>query len=476
VSYERLPRGGQFFLSRDAAGNDRHGCFIGVLAPDAKGNGLDAGVLARLIEARLQVVHPRFRRVLAHTPFGLSGPLLVDDPHFDVTAHVREVGLDDAGDGWTAFDAFACRYVREPIDQSRPLWQIAVVPGLPDGRSAILFKLHHAIVDGEAAAASVATLLFDRQPADAPAPAPVWESRAGPRPARRAALALAFQAERGGALARRLWTHALSWRRPSEPAGRLRAMVDAYRTQLHGPRPPSPLNRPVGPRNALVVAMRDVDQVQAARTAGGESASFDDVVLAAIAGGLRTWFAGRGMPPADQVTQLPVGLARRGLGAPTVFAEMPSFMTVVLPVTVADPVERLRHVAAATRHRLAQAPALQGLVQPLTHLPVPLYKRWAGAIYGKAAHFHLASMRGPQIPLYVLGNRLEYAYVGTPVRGDLALRVTVLALAGKVTVTLACDPDIVRDPRQLARGIETALDELAAAAGFPLGQAPGASP
>jgi diacylglycerol O-acyltransferase len=463
LPYERLPRAGQFFLPRGRRPNDRHGCFIGILSPGPDGAALDGAALAAQIAARLPKVSRRFLRVLADTPFGLAGPLLVDAPDFDVAAHFQVAGAPEAVTGWAEFEALRGRFVREPLDPGRPLWQILLVPRLPDGRSALLFKLHHAIVDGEAAAASISALLFNREPGGAPpAPPPRWQAQAGPGAWRRAGLALAFQGRRAGGIAGRLGRHLLAWRQPSVPLQGLRAIRQAYDAQLRAPRPPSPLNAPVGPRHAIAVAISDVATVQRGRERlGGEPVPFDDVILAALAGGLRGWFLARGQTPMDQVVEMPMSLARRGLGAPTIFAEMPSFITVTLPVGVADPAERLRRIVAEKERHAAQAAGLQAMIAPLTHLPMPLYRRWAGAIYNRPAHFHLASLRGPAIPLFVLGHRLDHAYVATPVRGDLGLRVAAFALCGKVTVTLSVDPDIVPEADSLARGIEAALAELA---------------
>ena len=48
----------------------------------------------------------------------------------------------------------------EPLDRSRPLWQLTVVEGLPRRRTAIVAKMHHALVDG-LAAVDVSTVILD---------------------------------------------------------------------------------------------------------------------------------------------------------------------------------------------------------------------------------------------------------------------------------------------------------------------------
>ena len=65
------------------------------------------------------------------------------------------------------------------LDRHQPLWDITVLDGAADGRSAVLFRGHHALVDGMSAM-EIAYALFDTQP-DAPAgePAP-WRPRPFP--------------------------------------------------------------------------------------------------------------------------------------------------------------------------------------------------------------------------------------------------------------------------------------------------------
>jgi diacylglycerol O-acyltransferase len=458
MGYERLPRVGQFFLTPGVTSDDRHGCLVLLLAPDAEGRVPNRDAIVALVRARIHLVPPRFRRVLAWPPCRLAGPLLVDDPTFDANTRVRALGAG-AALSWDGFRAILTAYVATPLDQMEPLWEIALVPNLPDGRVALLVKLHHAIVEGEGALASLGALLFARSPNIDPGIAVPWQAAPSPNAGRHAVLALKDQARRAAASLRQAGAAVLAWRHPSQKWEQLREVAIAYRTQLAGRRPPSPLNQLVG-ANDVAVAVGDDATIQAIRNGFNGEVSFDDVIMAAVAGGLRHWFIHRGLPALDQITQIPVSLARRGLGVSQIFADMPSFMVIRLPVSEADAATRLRLICRMSAERLPQAAALQRLIQPLGHLPMPLYKSWAGRLYNKAAHFHLASLRGPPIPLHVLNNKLELAYIVTPVRGDLALRLAVLALGGKVTISLACDPAIIREPDYLARSIEAAIAEL----------------
>ena len=55
------------------------------------------------------------------------------------------------------------RVMSEPLDLSRPLWQLYLVEGLEGGRHAYISKTHHALVDG-VAAVDVGTIILDANP------------------------------------------------------------------------------------------------------------------------------------------------------------------------------------------------------------------------------------------------------------------------------------------------------------------------
>jgi diacylglycerol O-acyltransferase / wax synthase len=55
------------------------------------------------------------------------------------------------------------RIFARPLDRSRPLWEIYLIHGLPDGNVALLTKIHHAVVDG-VSGNEILTVLLDPSP------------------------------------------------------------------------------------------------------------------------------------------------------------------------------------------------------------------------------------------------------------------------------------------------------------------------
>ena len=103
--------------------------------------------VCRNLESRLGQL-PRYRQRLSepHTG-GLSWPEWQDDPAFDLRRHVARAALPaPGGDGELA--EWSSGFFSQRLDRHRPLWEMALVEGLADGRWAIATKTHHCMVDG----------------------------------------------------------------------------------------------------------------------------------------------------------------------------------------------------------------------------------------------------------------------------------------------------------------------------------------
>jgi WS/DGAT/MGAT family acyltransferase len=131
---------------------------------------------ARLIEHFARRVHllPRFRQRVVFAPFNLAHATLEDDPDFAPGNHIRHHVLPRRFSDAEMTEA-AMLINETALDRNRPLWELHLFGGLEGGRSALLWKIHHSIVDG-VSALQVISAAMDLRP-DAPAPAseePPW--------------------------------------------------------------------------------------------------------------------------------------------------------------------------------------------------------------------------------------------------------------------------------------------------------------
>ena len=94
------------------------------------------------------VVQPPWNRKLRF-PHLVPAPLqswVVDDD-FDIDYHVRRSALASPGDE-RELGVLISRLHSNPIDLSRPPWEVHLIEGLEGGRFALYTKMHHSLVDG----------------------------------------------------------------------------------------------------------------------------------------------------------------------------------------------------------------------------------------------------------------------------------------------------------------------------------------
>ena len=93
-------------------------------------------------------VHSPWNRKLRY-PRLVGSPLQswVVDKDFDLDYHVRRSALASPGDE-RELGVLISRLHSNPLDLSRPPWEVHLIEGLEGGRFAVYTKMHHALVDG----------------------------------------------------------------------------------------------------------------------------------------------------------------------------------------------------------------------------------------------------------------------------------------------------------------------------------------
>ena len=107
---------------------------------------------------------------------------MVPAPDLDLAYHVTESGPAGAADD-AAFRAAVAGIFAQHLDRSRPLWRIDVLPGLAGGRSALVWRIHHALADGMTAMRMASAVLWDEGGVTALPAARPHRPRGRPQPA-----------------------------------------------------------------------------------------------------------------------------------------------------------------------------------------------------------------------------------------------------------------------------------------------------
>jgi diacylglycerol O-acyltransferase / wax synthase len=150
---------------------------LGVLAV-FEGPAPSYGELASLYAAKLPRV-PRYRQVVQTAPLQMFPPAWADDEHFEIGYHLRHAAVPQPGRA-LQLRQLAGQIYAQPLNRSRPLWETWLLEGIEAGRWAMLFKVHHCMVDGVGGADLLAEV-FDLHPDAGPPVQPaVWQPQ--PRP------------------------------------------------------------------------------------------------------------------------------------------------------------------------------------------------------------------------------------------------------------------------------------------------------
>lgn len=420
----------------------------------------DTALLTRRIAERLHLF-PRFRQRIVRVPLGVAEPVWSDDPGFDVAAHVHEA---PAG---RRLREIADAFLSRPLDRSRPLWEILVVPrthssGPP--RAALIGKVHHAMVDG-VAAVELGMLMFDIAAEPAP-PEPVdWSPSPAQGTVRLAAEAVADTALAQFRAAGRAVALGRSPARTVRIADTLRRAALSLAEDTIRPAPDSAYNVPIGPGRTLVPHAVSLSRLLTLKATFG--VTLNDVVLATCAGALRRFAVRRGEEPADLRIMVPVNVREKG-GAATAAGNDITFAFVELPVALPTARERLNTIVARM-DELKGSGKIAGtsaLLQGLGALPEPLKDRAARlAASPRLYNLTISNVPGPRIPLYAAGARVRSIVPVIPVPDRHALSIGVLTYDGQAHFGFYADPGALPRTGTLPLAVEDAVAELETAAG-----------
>ena len=408
-------------------------------------------LVRQVIGSRLHLV-PRFRQRLAVPRRGLGGPFWVDDPAVDLAQHVRVAPLPPPGNEEQLLRTVA-QLRRRRLDPTRPLWEIWLLPGLPDGQVGLFIRLHHVVADGIAGVATIGALLDPTSDAGT-APASPWRPR--PTPTTRALLVDTLVRHAG-----RLRRTFSACAHPGAALSHLRAVWPGLREFL--PRDGATvtsLNRMVGPDRTLAVVRAPLDEVR--QIAHAHGATVNDVLLAATAGGLRALFRGRGELTDDLVVRVDVPITLRPVRQRAqALGNLITQMVVPLPVGMSDPVRRLQRITTSTTEGKARSrPSLGMLLRNRLARRIVL---WLAVRY--PVNVATADVPGPREPLHLAGARLLEVFPLLNQLGNQTLGVGALSYADRFGILAVADRDAVPDLDAFAAGAQEELRSLAASAG-----------
>jgi diacylglycerol O-acyltransferase / wax synthase len=416
------------------------------------------------IESRLHLV-PRFRQKVRFVPFGQGRPVWVDDPHLNLSYHVRHTSLPEPGSEHQ-LRTLAARIFSQQLDRSKPLWELWLVEGLKGGRFAIVGKTHHAMVDG-VSGVDITTVLFDveKEPAETPVESEPWVPEPEPHGAQLVAESIVERTIYPREVARGLRRIMRGPRRALSKAADAAIAAGTFAWTGIGA-PSSPFNFDVGTHRRFAwvrASLADMKQVK--NELGG---TVNDVILAAVAGGLGRYMRSRGHSTEDLELRAMVPVSVRTAEQRGALGNQVTAMMASLPVWCEDPRQRME-VVRKSMGDLKQSKQAVGaaLLTQLADFAPPTIAGQAARLQSRQRFFNLVvtNIPGPQFPLYLMGRRMERVFPMVPLAKNQGVCIGIMSYDGQVNFGLMGDYDGMPDLEDLAEDIEASITELIEAAG-----------
>lgn len=414
-----------------------------------------------------RVAYPRLmalsalRYQLVDIPLRLHHPMWWENHDIDLDYHLRRARVAPPG-GRRELDDLIGEIASTPLDRSRPLWEMYVAEGLADGRVAIVHKVHHVLADGVASANQLAKAL------ESEAPSPV---RVVADPALRTTAQLLKAAGRDHAQLIRRLPRLLNETAAGVSRVRKRARERGRHPDLarNFAPPRTFLNHVVSPGRRFATAPLSLAEVK--ETSRHLGVTLNDIVLATAAGALRTLLQ-RYDGTADEplIAGVPVSTdpSRDRLTGNEFTYMMPS-----LPVHIADPLERVRLTAVATKIAKESHQLLGPTVLPawMSYLPPALAPRFfrmqaSRMESGAVMNLTISNVAGPRDRGHIAGGVLSEIYSVGPVVTGSGMNITVWSYVDQLAISVLTDDRTLDDPHEATDALIESFVEIRRAAGL----------
>jgi WS/DGAT/MGAT family acyltransferase len=431
------------------------------------------------LRERIQDKLLKYDRFLQKAVPDAMGAMWVSDETFDITRHVVRTTLQpEQGESERhALQRLCGELATTPLDPARPLWQFHLIETY-EGGSALVARIHHCIGDG-IALISVMLSITDggsdppkrrrKLPAeddDPNAPDHDWLSDAVIKPLTDLTVKAIAMYGDGVGKSMDMLSH------PGQPLlGGLVMGKDMARTgmkvvgdvaALAVMADDSPTLLKGKPNGKKMVAWSEPLSLEQVKTIGkGLGCTVNDVLLACVAGALGAHLQSRGQNPEGKEIRAMVPVNLRPLDQAWQLGNRFGLAPLVLPVGIANPVERVY----AVRRRMDE---LKGSYQPLLAFAVlsvsglfikPVQDAVLG-LFAKKATAVMTNVPGPAVPLKFCGSTLRQNMFWVPASGDIGVGVSILSYGGGVQFGLITDQQLCPDPQDIIDRFEPEFDKL----------------
>ena len=446
---------------------------------------VDFGACVAHLEERIHQV-PRYRQRLAEVPFNFAHAMMEDDPNFTVANHIFRHELPD---GMSEEDALAemMRDFQKPLDRKRPLWELHNFENYLGKHTALMWKVHHCLVDGVSGVELLKVMYdFRAEPEPIPEPKP-WVPGRPAGMLKRFALGVRDQIR--GAVDGAVRTVVDAVEEPGNLVEQARMIGEASRVMsqlMTRPIMAAPWNGvPVTQERVLAWSRQSFADFRAIRSAFG--GSVNDVVLAMLTEGAARYLDHHGYKTAGAQLSIGCPVNVRHRDEKSSLGNRVSMMFPVAPADPMDMVERLKLINEETERIKAagSAQALEAMLTLSENIPPMLigfgsrvatatldaagafaklsgWKPRAGGFALPAAgiNFIATNVPGVQVPQYMNGHICLDMIPLVPLGATLGYGVAILSYNRYLYFGMIAEPRVMPDVALMKQFVDDAFEEL----------------
>lgn len=423
---------------------------------------VDVERVVGVLKDRLSSI-PRFRSRVVVPKRGR--PYWEIDPGFDIANHVSRVTLPEPG-GDRELRAAIEELITCQFDLARPMWCFRLFEGYRGG-TVIMGRFHHCMGDG-VALMLVLLSLTDLTPDADPTVRNPFLSLYNPRSDDALDLtAIRKLAEDVMPEGMRLLLH------PAEAFRRVQGWVKGPvatgalgRLVLRPPDPKTVFKGPLGvPKRVAWSEALPLEEVKAVGKALG--GTVNDVLLAAMTGGLRRYLSRNGEQPPDDLNfraAMPVNL--RTMEKMSQLGNQFGLIFLSLPVGIADPIKRLAELSRRARslRKSLEPVVVFRILDALGVVPREIQKLVV-KIFATKATAVMTNVPGPKQVLYLAGKPIQDIFFWVPQAGRVGIGISICSYAGRVRLGVGSDAGLVPDPEHIVDGFHDEFEAMRRLAG-----------
>ncbi|GAA5316731.1 MAG: wax ester/triacylglycerol synthase family O-acyltransferase [Candidatus Pelagadaptatus aseana] len=425
-----------------------------------------------------------FSRRLVKPPFYMDRPYWIEGGKIDIEYHVRHIGLPHPGD-WRQLMIQIARIHSRPLDMTKPLWEAYIIerldniPGIAPGSFALYIKFHHAAIDGQMGAELIEaihslqaefesagmeghTIITDREPNFLEL-------------ATRAVGHRADQLVTASKLAVNISRKAVDLGKEYGPkvleAGEqylsrsLGAQEKSTTESEHAKNgiPKTRFNQRVSPHRVVDATGVSLDACQEIRQ-NVEAVTINDIFLTVAGGAMRRYLDAKGeLPEASMSAMMPIS-TRTGKGQDV--GNQIGLAITSLATDVENPIQRLMRVGAKSKatKKVSSSVGAELPSQLLNVLPGALVEKALFYTIGHTSNVTVSNVRGPNVPLYLAGAKMQMFMPVSVAFDGSGLNVTGFSYDGTLWITVTCCRAMMPDPAFFSTCINEEFDALLAAA------------